>query len=168
MPGSTLKTPWGDPPWRIDFCSSVRPIPQEVDFGRNRRWIHRPFGCCLAAPIRTFKNCRPVRISHIGAGSSGHTGGITLAETAAGDLHRLRRLLAGFFGHRKRVGGGMRTFPSRCMGTWFEPPVCRDLRSHGRIPEICAWLSSPGGTVDPRKTCERLGALRRGAWRPDF
>src|SRR5258707_11990961 len=83
MPGSTLKTPWGDPPWRIDFCSSVRPIPQEVDFAV----IGGGFtGLSAAAWLRRFEPSKTVALfesSHIGAGSSGHTGGITRDKTTA-------------------------------------------------------------------------------------
>src|SRR5258705_13965392 len=88
MPGSTLKTPWGDPPWRIDFCSSVRPIPQEVDFAV----IGGGFtGLSTAAWLRRFEPSKSVALfesSHIGAGSSGRTGGIAPAETPAGGLPR--------------------------------------------------------------------------------
>src|SRR5258705_10133511 len=83
MPGSTLKTPWGDPPWRIDFCSSVRPIPQEVDFAV----IGGGFtGLSAAAWLRRFEPSKTVALfesSHIGAGSSGHTGGKNLGQKAA-------------------------------------------------------------------------------------
>src|SRR3982074_609719 len=96
MPGSTLKTPWGDPPWRIDFCSSVRPIPKEVDFAV----IGGGFtGLSAAAWLRRFEPSKSValfELAHVGAGSSGHTGGMTLAETAAGDLPGLGDVLAGF------------------------------------------------------------------------
>src|SRR5882762_2601410 len=96
MPGSALKTYWGDPPWRIEFCSSVRPIPEEADFAV----IGGGFtGLSAAAWLRRFEPSKSValfELGHIGAGSSGHTGGMTLAETAAGDLPGLGDVLAGF------------------------------------------------------------------------
>src|SRR6202048_4845052 len=96
MPGSTLKTHWGETPWRIDFRSLARPIPKQVDFAV----IGGGFtGLSAAAWLRRFDPSKSValfELRHVGAGSSGHTGGMTLAETAAGDLPGLGDVLAGF------------------------------------------------------------------------
>src|SRR6202171_5170317 len=96
MPGSTLKTRWGDTPWRIDFRSPARPIPKEVDFAV----IGGGFtGLSAAAWLRRFEPSKSVALFEstlVGAGSSGHTGGMTLAETAAGDIPGLGDVLAGF------------------------------------------------------------------------
>src|ERR1700704_463706 len=156
MPGSTLKTPWGDPPWRIDFCSSVRPIPQEVDFAV----IGGGFtGLSAAAWLRRFEPSKTVALfesSHIGAGSSGHTGGITLAETAAGDLPGLGDVLAGFSDIVKELAVECDLF---FPGAW-------ELGRTGGLPgSPIAWADSgdlrvvkqvPGGTVDPGKLVSGL------------
>ena len=156
MPGSTLKTPWGDPPWRIDFCSSVRPIPQEVDFAV----IGGGFtGLSTAAWLRRFEPSKSVALfesSHIGAGSSGHTGGITLAETAAGDLPGLGDVLAGFSDIVKELA----------VECDLSLPGAWELgRTAGLPGSPIAWTDSgdlrvvkqvPGGTVDPGKLVSGL------------
>ena len=96
MPGSPLKTHWGKPPWTIDFRSRPRPIPKEIDFAV----IGGGFtGLSAALWLRRFEPSKNVALfesGHVGAGSSGHSGGMTLAETAAGDLPGLGDVLAGF------------------------------------------------------------------------
>src|ERR1700731_3914493 len=104
MPGSTRKTNWGKPPWRIDFRPAVRPIPEEVDFAVVGGGFT---GLSAAAWLRRFEPSKSVALfesGQIGAGSSGHTGGMTLAETAAGDLPGLGDVLAGFSNIVKEMG----------------------------------------------------------------
>src|ERR1700704_1194149 len=156
MPGSTLKTPWGDPPWRINFCSSVRPIPQEVDFAVVGGGFT---GLSAAAWLRRFEPSKSVALfesSQIGAGSSGHTGGMTLAETAAGDLPGLGDVLAGFSEIAKELA--------------FDcdlalPGVWEIGRSAGLVDSPISWTDSgelravkraPGGTIDPGKLVSGL------------
>src|ERR1035438_1763029 len=87
---------WGNPPWKIDFRPKRTAIPKEVDFAVVGGGFT---GLSAAAWLRRMEPHKSVAIfesSSIGAGSSGHTGGITLAETAAGDLPGLGDVLAGF------------------------------------------------------------------------
>ena len=96
MRDSKTNTHWGEPPWRIDFHPTPRPVPEEVDFAV----IGGGFtGLSAAAWLRRLEPLKSVALfeaSSLGAGSSGYTGGITLAETAAGDLPGLGDVLAGF------------------------------------------------------------------------
>lgn len=87
---------WGNPPWSIDFCPAQTAIPAEVDFAVVGGGFS---GLSAAAWLRQFNPDKTVALFEsalIGAGSSGHTGGLVLAETAAGDLPGLGDVLAGF------------------------------------------------------------------------
>src|SRR5271167_5092753 len=88
--------PWGTPPWKINFTPSRHKLPARVDFAI----IGGGFtGLAAAAWLRRLapeKSVIVLEAGRIGAGASGRTGGIALAETAAGDLPGLGDVLAGF------------------------------------------------------------------------
>jgi len=156
MPGSTLKTHWGEPPWTIDFRPPARPIPKELDFAV----IGGGFtGLSAAVWLRRFEPSKSVALfesGHVGAGSSGHTGGMTLAETAAGDLPGLGDVLAGFSDIVKELALDC---DLSLTGAW-------ELGRAGGLPDSpISWTDSgdlrvvnrvPGGTIDPGKLVSGL------------
>src|SRR5271155_1748872 len=89
---------WGEPPWQIDFTPSPRraPVAEVLDFAV----IGGGFtGLAAAAWLRKIAPEKSVAVfeaGYIGAGASGRTGGMALAESAAGDLPGLGDVLAGF------------------------------------------------------------------------
>ncbi len=87
---------WGLPPWTIDFQSELRALPDEVEFAV----IGGGFtGLAAAAWLQHLQPGKKVALfeaSRIGACSSGHTGGMALSETAAGNLPGLGDVLGGF------------------------------------------------------------------------
>ena len=156
MPGSTRKTHWGEPPWRIDFRPAARPIPTEVDFAVVGGGFT---GLSAAAWLRRFEPSKSVALfesAQIGAGSSGHTGGMTLAETAAGDLPGLGDVLVGFSNIVKEMG----------LDCDLSLPGAWELGRTAGLPNSpIAWADSgelravrqvPGGTIDPGKLVSRL------------
>jgi glycine/D-amino acid oxidase-like deaminating enzyme len=87
---------WGNPPWSIDFQPVQTSLPAEADFAIVGGGFS---GLSAAAWLRRFAPDKTVVLfesASIGAGSSGYTGGMVLAETAAGDLPGLGDVLAGF------------------------------------------------------------------------
>jgi glycine/D-amino acid oxidase-like deaminating enzyme len=93
----------------------------------------------------------------IGAGSSGYTGGLTLAETAAGDLPGLGDVLAGYFVILKELA---------VDGDLILPGVWEVGRSRSLPDSPISWADSgtlrtvrqvPGGTIDPGKVVSGLG-----------
>jgi len=87
---------WGNPPWSIHFQPTRTAMPAETDFAVIGAGFS---GLCAASWLRRFAPEKSVVVCEsdsIGAGASGHTGGIALAETAAGDLPGLGDVLAGF------------------------------------------------------------------------
>src|SRR6202158_3758749 len=162
MARSGIKTHWGDPPWRIDFSSTVRPIPEEVDFAV----IGGGFtGLSAAAWLRRFEPSKSVALFEstlVGAGSSGHTGGMTLAETAAGDIPGLGDVLAGFSDILKELA-------VECDLTL--PGVWELGRAEGLPDSPIAWADAgelravkqvPGGTIDPGKLVSGLARSGEG------
>src|ERR1700686_5488898 len=100
---SRSKPHWGEPPWRIDFHPAAQPMPAEVDFAVVGGGFT---GLSAAASLRLLDASKSVALfesSSIGAGASGHTGGMTLGETAAGDLPGLGDVLAGFAANLKEL-----------------------------------------------------------------
>lgn len=156
MPGPAPKTNWGNPPWTIDFSSKKRPIPKEVDFAVVGGGFS---GLSAAAWLRRFEPSKSVALfesSRVGAGSSGHTGGMTLAETAAGDIPGLGDVLAGLSEIVKELA----------LDCDLSLPGVWELGRTAGLPDSpIAWADSgdlravkhvPGGTIDPGKLVSGL------------
>jgi glycine/D-amino acid oxidase-like deaminating enzyme len=151
---------WGKPPWTVDFELAPRPLPREVDFAV----IGGGFtGLAASAWLRHLIPQRSVALleaGHIGAGASGHTGGMALAESSAGDLPGLGDVLGGLSSTLSELGIDC---DLDLPGTW------EIGRSGGSPGSPISWSDSgtlrvvqqvPGGTVDPGKL---LGGLARAA-----
>jgi glycine/D-amino acid oxidase-like deaminating enzyme len=147
---------WGNPPWSIDFQPAQTPIPAEVDFAIVGGGFS---GLSAAAWLRRFAPDKTVAVfesAWIGAGSSGHTGGMVLAETAAGDLPGLGDVLAGF----KSILNELAVDCDLAL-----PGVFEIGRSVGLHHSPISWSDSgtvravkqvPGGMVDPGKMVSGL------------
>ena len=86
---------WGAPPWHIDFAVRSKPVPPSVDFAIVGGGFT---GLAAAAWLRHLAPEKSVAVfeaHRIGAGASGRTGGMALAESAAGDLPGLGNVLGG-------------------------------------------------------------------------
>jgi glycine/D-amino acid oxidase-like deaminating enzyme len=147
---------WGNPPWSIDFQPAQSSIPAEADFAVVGGGFT---GLSAAAWLRRFAPEKRVVLfesASIGAGSSGHTGGMVLAETAAGDLPGLGDVLAGF-------STILKEFAVDCGLTL--PGVYEIGRSGGLPDSPISWSDQglvravkqvPGGTIDPGKMVSGL------------
>jgi len=153
------------PPWTIEFHSEPLAAPEEVDFAVVGGGFT---GLAATAWLRHLEPNKRVALfeaSHIGAGSSGHTGGMTISETAAGGLPGLGDALAGL----SRI---LRELEVRCDLTL---PGVFEIGRHGVMPNSpIVWNDSgtlgvtrevPGGTIDPGKMLSGLAqaASKRGA-----
>jgi glycine/D-amino acid oxidase-like deaminating enzyme len=157
--------PWGTTPWSIDFQPTKRPLPDTVDIAI----IGGGFtGLAAAAWSRRCDPTRSVAVFEaetIGAGASGHTGGLVLAETAAGDLPGLGDVLAGFANILKELSvEADLTLPGvwelrRDTPSMSSPVVWKDSGTLGVSNKV------PGGMIDPGKLVSELGraAEQRGA-----
>ena len=142
---------WGAPPWHIDFTVRSKPIPASVDFAIVGAGFT---GLAAAAWLRRLAPEKSVAVfeaDRIGAGASGRTGGMVLAETAAGDLPGLGDVLAGF----KKI---LDALEIECD---LELPGAWEIARERGIPHSpIEWEDSgtvhvirkvPGGTLDPGK-----------------
>jgi glycine/D-amino acid oxidase-like deaminating enzyme len=151
-----FKKHWGKPPWTIDFHPLPRWLPEEVDFAIVGGGFT---GLAAAAWLRRVAPEKSVSLfeaEEIGAGASGHTGGMALAESSAGDLPGLGDVLGGF-------GQTIAELGVHCdLGL---PGVWEIGRKGGRKGSPISWTDSgslrvvaevPGGTVDPGKLVSEL------------
>ena len=162
---STGNAGWGNPPWTIDFNSSARALPSEVDFAIVGGGLS---GLSAAARLRQVQPDKATVVFEadcVGAGSSGHTGGMALAESAAGDLPGLGDVLEGFAEIQREL---------KIECDLSLPGVWELGRKNVRIDSPISWNDSgtlgvvndaPGGTVDPGKLVSGLAqaAQRSGA-----
>src|ERR1700730_15304617 len=162
---STGNAGWGNPPWTIDFNSSARALPSEVDFALVGGGFS---GLSAAARLRQVKPDKTTAVFEadcVGAGSSGHTGGMTLAESAAGDFPGLGGVLKGFAEIQHELGI---EFDFDLPGVWElgrkkvkkdSPISWNDSGTLGVVNDV------PGGSVDPGKLVSGLAqaAKRSGA-----
>jgi glycine/D-amino acid oxidase-like deaminating enzyme len=150
------KPRWGNPPWTIDFHAASQPLPDEVDFAVVGGGFT---GLAAAAWLRRLAPEKSVAVleqDEVGSGASGHTGGMTLAETAVGDLPGLGDVLDGF-------SDILRTLEVDCDLTL--PDVFELTRKKPRPSSPISWNDSgdlrvagevPGGTIDPGKMVSGL------------
>jgi len=162
----TLSNPrWGDSPWKVDFQPAPSPMPGETEFAVVGGGFS---GLSAAAWLRRFapeKGVVLLESGTIGAGSSGRTGGLALAETAAGDLPGLGDVLTGFTSILKELE----------IDCDLALPGVYEIGRSGGLPDSpIAWSDSgtlramkqvPGGTVDAGKMLSGLArvAERGGA-----
>ena len=162
---SPPRSSWGQTPWTIDFRPESGPLPSEIDFAIVGGGFT---GLSAAAWLRRLDPGKRVAVFEaetIGAGSSGHTGGLTLAETAAGDLPGLGDVLAGFSSVLRELN---------VVCDLILPGAWELDRSSESVASPILWSDSgdlrvarevPGGTIDPGKLVVGLArsAVQQGA-----
>jgi len=156
---------WGNPPWTIDFRSTTRELPSEVDFAIVGGGFSGLSAAARLRQVQPDKTTALFEVDCVGAGSSGHTGGMTLAESAAGDLPGLGDVLEGFAEILKEL---------RIECDFNLPGVWELGRKNVKKDSPISWSDSgtlgvvnevPGGSVDPGKLVSGLAqaAQRLGA-----
>ena len=160
--------PWGTPPWTVDFRPATRALPDHVDFAIVGGGFS---GLSAAAWLRKLAPGRSVLVlesASLGEGASGRTGGMALAETAAGTLPGLGDVLVGY----KKILRALRIDSRLTLpGVWELSRAAPATKGSGPVGKHSpiSWSDSgelkvvrrvPGGTVDPGKV---LAGLARAA-----
>jgi glycine/D-amino acid oxidase-like deaminating enzyme len=152
--------PWGAPPWTVNFRPARRALPDHVDFAIVGGGFS---GLSTAAWLRRLVPKRSVLLlesASLGHGASGRTGGMALAETAAGNLLGLGDVLAGYRSILRTLRIDSRlTLP----GAWElgrSAPAKHSPISWNDSGELRVVCRVPGGTVDPGQV---LAGLARAA-----
>jgi glycine/D-amino acid oxidase-like deaminating enzyme len=157
---------WGNPPWQINFHSKARDLPEDIDFAVVGAGFSGLAAAAYLRKLQPYKTTVVFEADCVGAGSSGHTGGMTLAETAAGDLPGLGDVLKGFEKIQRELEIDC---DFRLPGAWElarkkirtnSPVSWNDSGTLGVVNTVA------GGTADPGKlvsglanAAQRLGAL---------
>jgi glycine/D-amino acid oxidase-like deaminating enzyme len=152
--------PWGTPPWTVNFRPTLRALPDHVDFAvvgagfsglSTAAWLHR---------LARGRSVLVLESASLGDGSSGRTGGMALAESAAGALPGLGDVLAGY----RNILRALSIDPHLALpGVWElgrSAPAKHSPISWNDSGELKVVRMVPGGTVDPGQV---LAGLARAA-----
>ena len=153
---------WGNRPWTVEFAPTRRELPPTVDAAIVGGGFT---GLAAAAWLKTLAPSKTVALFEsdtIGAGSSGHTGGVVLAESAVGDLPGLGDVLAGYQEILKTLQ----------VNADLTLPGAHELGRGNPLPnspfcwkdsgDLCVVKEVPGGSINPGKV---VSALARAAER---
>jgi glycine/D-amino acid oxidase-like deaminating enzyme len=147
---------WGTPPWSLEFQPTRAAMLSDADFAIVGGGFTGLATAAWLARIVPGKTVVLFESASIGAGSSGHTGGLVLAETAAGDLPGLGDVLAGY----------VSILTDLAIDCDLTVPGVWEIGRSGGLPDSpISWTDSgvlravnevPGGMVDPGKVVSGL------------
>jgi gamma-glutamylputrescine oxidase len=165
---------WGETPWKIMFRGRRAALPDDVDFAVVGGGFTGLSAAAWLAKLAPKKTVLLVEAERLGNGASGRTGGMALAQTAAGDLLGLGDVLSGYgkilrdlrvdaelelpgvweVARNEESMEGKKVHPLR------NSPI--DWEDSGRVRAVG---KVPGGSVDPGKVVSGLAraAARAGA-----
>jgi gamma-glutamylputrescine oxidase len=165
---------WGKTPWRIEFRTKSKALPDHVDFAVVGGGFTGLTAAAWFARTAPGKAVLLLEAGSLGSGASGRTGGMALAQTAAGDLPGLGDVLGGYRNILKKlrvdadlelpgvweVSRGNRSLEGKIVHSLERSPI--DWNDSGRVRAVG---KVPGGTVDPGKVITGLAraAVKSGA-----
>jgi glycine/D-amino acid oxidase-like deaminating enzyme len=157
---------WGNRPWTIDFRAQRRAFGSSADVAVVGGGFTGLAAAAWLNHLAPGKSVVLLEGETFGSGASGHTGGMALAESAAGDLPGLGDVLSGY----KKILAELKVDSDLDL-----PGVYELGRSNALKNSPIQWTDSghlravkevPGGTINPGKTvsglaaaAERYGAL---------
>jgi len=165
---------WGETPWKITFRGRRAALPGHVDFAVVGGGFAGLSAAAWLARLAPKKTVLLLEAARVGNGASGRTGGMALAQTAAGDLPGLGDVLRGY---RKilrdlrvdaelelpgvwEVARGEKSMEGKKVQPLKNSPI--DWEDSGRVRAVSTF---PGGTVNPGRVVSGLAqaANRAGA-----
>lgn len=154
---------WGNRPWVVDFHAELRELPPVLDFAVIGGGFSGLAAASWLKKISPEKTVALLEAESFGAGSSGYTGGVALAESAVGDLPGLGDVLAGY----QRILRELNVEADLVL------PGAYEIGRSGALPstpicwkdagELAAVKEVPGGTINPGKTVSGLARAAQGA-----
>lgn len=157
---------WGNRPWTVNFRAKPQSLPGAVDFAvvgggftglTAAAWLNR---------LAPEKSVALLEAENFGAGASGHTGGLALAESAAGNLPGLGDVLSGYQGilAELHVDGDVSLPGVYELGR--TAPLKNSPIRWSDSGDLQAVNEVPGGTMDPGKIVAGLAfaAERAGVY----
>jgi len=164
---------WGTAPWKISFRSKLTRLPPHADFAIIGAGFTGLAAAALLKRLAPQKSVLLLEANRIGNGASGRTGGMVLAETAAGNLPGLGDVLKSY---RKilrdlrikadldlpgvwEIARGDRSMDGKKIKPLRNSPI--DWTDSGRVRVV---KKVPGGAVDPGQVIDGLAraAVRAG------
>jgi len=168
------KQNWGQTPWATSFRAHEKDLPEHVDFAVVGGGFTGLSAAASLARLAPKKSVLLLEAESIGNGASGRTGGMALAQTAAGDLPGLgdvlgnyRRILSEFGVEADlelpgvwEVARGEKSMEGEKVQPLKHSPI--EWSDSGRVRVVGR---VPGGTVDPGKVVSGLAraAVKFGA-----
>jgi glycine/D-amino acid oxidase-like deaminating enzyme len=154
---------WGNRPWTIDFLPQKNDLPRSVDCAVVGGGFT---GLSAAARLKFFApevSVALFEMHELGAGSSGHTGGMALAESAVGDLPGLGDVLGGYqkIIHELEVDGDVVLPGVYELGR--SSPLASSPIHWKDCGELAAVKLVEGGSVNPGKVLNSFGRAAEGA-----
>jgi len=150
---------WGNRPWTIAFHAKQHPFPDSVDCAVVGGGFTGLTAAAWLKRLAPEKSVALLEAGHFGDGASGHTGGLALAESAAGDLSGLGDVLAGY----KKILREMDVAGDVQLPGVYELGRGNPLKNSpihwNDSGELCAVSEVPGGTIDPGKVVSGLAAV---------
>jgi glycine/D-amino acid oxidase-like deaminating enzyme len=165
---------WGQAPWKILVRAKTRDLPKRVNFAVVGGGFAGLTTAAWLKKIAPKESVLLLEVERLGNGASGRTGGMALAQTAAGDLPGLGDVLKGYRKILRELGV---TADLEMPGVWeiarstksMEGKPVRPLKNSpidwddsGRVRAVG---KVAGGTVDPGKVVNGLAraAMKRNA-----
>jgi glycine/D-amino acid oxidase-like deaminating enzyme len=157
---------WGNRPWTIEFQPTKRALPSSVDFAVVGGGFTGLAGAAWMTCLAPGKSVALFEADTVGAGASGHTGGLVLAETAVGDLPGLGDVLAGYQSILKSLNVEADLSLPGVYELGRTAPLPKSPIRWEDSGELCVTKEAPGGSIDPGKAvtglaraAERSGVL---------
>jgi glycine/D-amino acid oxidase-like deaminating enzyme len=149
---------WGTSPWTADFRPKRHSLPETVDFAVVGGGFTGLAAAAWLKQLAPSKSVALLESETLGSGASSRTGGLALAETAAGNLSGLGDVLSGY----QRILSTLHVEGDLHLPGVHELGRANSLKNSpirwNDSGELCAVNEVAGGTVDPRKIVRGLAA----------
>lgn len=163
---------WGKTPWKIDFRARAKSLPTCVDVAIVGGGFTGLTAAAMVKQLAPEKSVLLLEAGGLGNGASGRTGGMVLAETAAGDLPELGDVLKGYRKILQQLGvkadlvlpgvwelaRGPRSMDGKPVHAMKRSPI--KWRDEGTLRAVA---KVPGGSVDPGKATAGLARAAQRA-----